>query len=162
MAEAAIRVPLEKIAPDAIRLERLLDAPVEKVWRYLTEAELRSQWFMGGTDARPNSDFQLHVDHGAREVRGRLRHAVVSVHDRIRAYAVGERRVERDVRAEALQSGDDGLDLGVHASDGVAGSFGAAFDDQVEGRAVGRDLRGANGRHADDTVASCLGDERQR
>jgi uncharacterized protein YndB with AHSA1/START domain len=63
MAEAAIRVPLEKIAPDAIRLERVLDAPVEKVWRYLTEAELRSQWFMGGTDARPDSDFDLLVDH---------------------------------------------------------------------------------------------------
>lgn len=63
MAEAAIRVPLEKIAPDAIRLERVLDAPIEKVWRYLTEAEFRSQWFMGGTDACPNSDFQLHVDH---------------------------------------------------------------------------------------------------
>ena len=46
MVEAAIRVPVEKLAPDTIRLERLLDAPVETVWRYLTEAELRSQWFM--------------------------------------------------------------------------------------------------------------------
>jgi uncharacterized protein YndB with AHSA1/START domain len=63
MVEAAIRIPLEKVAPDAIRLERILDAPVEKVWRYLTEAELRSQWFMGGTDARPDSEFQLLVDH---------------------------------------------------------------------------------------------------
>jgi uncharacterized protein YndB with AHSA1/START domain len=63
MAEAAIRVPLEKIAPDAIRLERVLHAPVEKVWRYLTEAELRSQWLMGGTDARPDSEFDLLVDH---------------------------------------------------------------------------------------------------
>jgi uncharacterized protein YndB with AHSA1/START domain len=45
MAEAAaqIRMPIEKIAPDTIRLERTLDAPVEKVWRYLTEAELRQQ-----------------------------------------------------------------------------------------------------------------------
>ena len=63
MSEAAIRVPVEKVAPDAIRLERILDAPMEKVWRYLTEADLRSQWFMGGTDARPDGDFQLHVDH---------------------------------------------------------------------------------------------------
>ena len=60
---AAIRVPVEKIAPDAIRLERTLDAPVEKVWRYLTEAELRSQWFMGGTDAKPDSEFELINDH---------------------------------------------------------------------------------------------------
>jgi uncharacterized protein YndB with AHSA1/START domain len=57
------RAPLEKIAPDAIRLERVLDAPVEKVWRYLTEAGLRSQWFMGGTDATGVGEFDLLVDH---------------------------------------------------------------------------------------------------
>ena len=65
MAEAVaqFRVPIERSAPDAIRLERLLDAPVDTVWRYLTEAELRQQWFMGGTDARPDSKFELLVDH---------------------------------------------------------------------------------------------------
>jgi uncharacterized protein YndB with AHSA1/START domain len=60
---AQIRVPLERTAPDAIRLERTLDAPVETVWRYITEAELRSQWFMGGTDASAGGDFDLVVDH---------------------------------------------------------------------------------------------------
>jgi uncharacterized protein YndB with AHSA1/START domain len=65
MAEAAaqIRVPVERTAPDTIRLERVLDAPVEKVWRYLTEAELRQQWFMGGTDATGVGEFDLLVDH---------------------------------------------------------------------------------------------------
>ena len=65
MAEAAaqIRMPVEKIAPDTIRLERLLDAPVETVWRYLTEAELRQRWFMGGTDATAGGDFDLLNDH---------------------------------------------------------------------------------------------------
>ena len=64
MADSAtIRLPVRKIAPDAIRLERTLDAPVETVWRYLTEAELRQQWFMGGTDARPDSEFELLNDH---------------------------------------------------------------------------------------------------
>lgn len=62
MAEAALG-PIQRIAPDAIRLERLLDAPPETVWRYLTEANLREQWFMGGTDARPESEFELLVDH---------------------------------------------------------------------------------------------------
>jgi uncharacterized protein YndB with AHSA1/START domain len=62
MAEAAL-APIQRIAPDAIRLERLLDASPETVWRYLTEAELREQWFMGGTDARPDSEFELLVDH---------------------------------------------------------------------------------------------------
>ena len=64
MAEAtAIRAPVEKIAPDTIRLERMLDAPVETVWRYLTEAQLRQQWFMGGTDATGVGQFDLLVDH---------------------------------------------------------------------------------------------------
>jgi uncharacterized protein YndB with AHSA1/START domain len=52
MAEAAAHAPIERTAPDTIRLERMLDAPVATVWRYLTEADLRRQWFMGGTDAR--------------------------------------------------------------------------------------------------------------
>ena len=62
-AAAQIRLPVQKVAPDAIRLERLLDAPPETVWRYLTEAELRRQWFMEGTDARPDAEFELLVDH---------------------------------------------------------------------------------------------------
>jgi uncharacterized protein YndB with AHSA1/START domain len=62
MAEAAL-APIQRVGPDAIRLERLLDAPVETVWRYLTEAEFREQWFMGGTDARAGSEFELLVDH---------------------------------------------------------------------------------------------------
>ncbi|MEA3080032.1 MAG: hypothetical protein QOF05_1440 [Sphingomonadales bacterium] len=62
-AAAQIRLPVEKIAPDTIRLERLLDAPVETVWRYLTEAELRQRWFMGGTDAKAGGEFDLVVDH---------------------------------------------------------------------------------------------------
>lgn len=62
MAEVAF-APIQRVAPDAIRLERLLDASPETVWRYLTEAQLREQWFMGGTDARPGSEFELLVDH---------------------------------------------------------------------------------------------------
>ena len=62
MAEAAL-VPIQRLAPDKIRLERLLDASPETVWRYLTEADLRQQWFMGGTDAKPGREFDLVVDH---------------------------------------------------------------------------------------------------
>ena len=62
----AIRLPVERAAPDTIRLERLLDAPVETVWRYLTDAELRSSWFMGGTDATGVGEFELLVDHDRR------------------------------------------------------------------------------------------------
>jgi uncharacterized protein YndB with AHSA1/START domain len=64
MAEAmAASAPIQRVGPDAIRLERLLDAPPETVWRYLTEAELRQQWFMGGTDATDGGEFDLVVDH---------------------------------------------------------------------------------------------------
>jgi uncharacterized protein YndB with AHSA1/START domain len=62
MAETAL-APIQQIAPDAIRLERLLDASPETVWRYLTVAELREQWFMGGTDATGVGEFDLIVDH---------------------------------------------------------------------------------------------------
>ena len=40
--------PLERVSADTIRIERLLDGPLETVWRYLAEADLRSQWFAGG------------------------------------------------------------------------------------------------------------------
>ena len=60
---AAIQLPVRKIEPDTIRLERVLDAPIETVWRYLTEAELRRQWFMGGTSATGVGAFDLLVDH---------------------------------------------------------------------------------------------------
>ena len=62
-AAAAIRLPVEKTAPDTIRLERLLDAPVDLVWRYLTEGEQRAQWFAGGSDAQPDGDLDLVFDH---------------------------------------------------------------------------------------------------
>ena len=64
MAEIAT-APVQRVAPDTVRLERMLDAPAETVWRYLTEAELRSRWFMGGSDARPDSEFELINDHDA-------------------------------------------------------------------------------------------------
>ena len=55
--------PIQRVGSDAIRLERLLDAPIETVWRHLTEAELRGRWFMGGTDATADGEFDLLVDH---------------------------------------------------------------------------------------------------
>jgi uncharacterized protein YndB with AHSA1/START domain len=62
-AHAEIWVPVQRVGPDSIRLERTLDAPIEKVWRYLTEADLRRDWFMGGTDATADGEFDLLNDH---------------------------------------------------------------------------------------------------
>lgn len=38
----------EIIAPDTVRLERVLNAPVETVWAYLTEPEKRVRWMAAG------------------------------------------------------------------------------------------------------------------
>lgn len=54
---------IERLSPDTIRFVRILDAPRETVWRYLTEAELRKQWFSGGTDARPGGEVEMIFDH---------------------------------------------------------------------------------------------------
>lgn len=64
MVEAmAARALIERTAPDTIRLERLLDAPVTTVWRYLTEAALREQWFAGGGDIAGEGPLTLAFDH---------------------------------------------------------------------------------------------------
>jgi uncharacterized protein YndB with AHSA1/START domain len=62
-AHAEIWVPVQRVGADSIRLERTLDAPIDTVWRYLTEADLRRDWFMGGTDATAGGEFDLLNDH---------------------------------------------------------------------------------------------------
>lgn len=60
----AVTAPIVRPAQDTIRLERLLDAPPERVWEYLTKAELRRTWFMGGEDTpTAGGAFELFVDH---------------------------------------------------------------------------------------------------
>ena len=57
-------IDIENPAADTIRLERLLDAPVETVWRYLVEADLRAQWFAGGAmEQRVGGALGLVFDH---------------------------------------------------------------------------------------------------
>ena len=54
----------ERIGTDAVRIQRLLDAPVETVWRYLIDPELRGRWFMPGrTDPRAGGEMILRVAH---------------------------------------------------------------------------------------------------
>lgn len=55
---------IERIAPDTLRFERVLDAPVETVWRYLVESELRKQWFAAGElEPREGGSVELIFDH---------------------------------------------------------------------------------------------------
>lgn len=52
------------VAPDGLRFERLLDAPIERVWQFLVDPQLRARWFMAGpTDLRVGGAFGMTMDH---------------------------------------------------------------------------------------------------
>ena len=54
----------DTITTDMLRFERLLDAPLDKVWQYLVDPELRAHWFMGGpTDSKVGGRIGLKMDH---------------------------------------------------------------------------------------------------
>lgn len=36
------------VAPDTVQIKRLLPGPIERVWAYLTESQLRRQWLAAG------------------------------------------------------------------------------------------------------------------
>lgn len=47
-----------------LRFERILPASVETVWKYLTDSDLRSRWFMAGSlDGRVGGDIEFIFDH---------------------------------------------------------------------------------------------------
>jgi uncharacterized protein YndB with AHSA1/START domain len=48
------------IGPRAVRLERLLPGPIERVWAYLTESEKRKKWFAEGEmELRPGGKIEF-------------------------------------------------------------------------------------------------------
>lgn len=48
------------VAPDTVRIERVLPGPIERVWSYLTQGELRRRWLAAGDmDLRPGASFTL-------------------------------------------------------------------------------------------------------
>lgn len=50
----------ELIEPGTLRIERLLPGPIERVWDYLTDGELRRQWLASGKmDAKIGARFEL-------------------------------------------------------------------------------------------------------
>jgi len=52
------------VGPGEFQLERVLPGPIERVWAYLTESELRGKWFASGTmDLRVGSRFDLYFHH---------------------------------------------------------------------------------------------------
>lgn len=84
----------DKIMPDSLRFERLLDASVEKVWQYLVDPELRARWFMGGpTDLRVGGGIAMEMNHD------RLSDEQVSTPDRYKQF-IGHSWEERITRIE--------------------------------------------------------------
>ena len=52
------------ITVNELRFERRLRAPVDTVWKYLTDPDLRARWFMGGAiDPRPGGKIEFVFDH---------------------------------------------------------------------------------------------------
>lgn len=55
---------VDRIGADAVRLERLLPGPIEKVWAFLTESEQRSRWLAGGQwELRAGGRIELRFAH---------------------------------------------------------------------------------------------------
>lgn len=51
-------------APDAVRIERLLPGPIERVWDYLVEPRLRATWLAAGAfESRVGGRVELLFDH---------------------------------------------------------------------------------------------------
>jgi uncharacterized protein YndB with AHSA1/START domain len=49
-----------RTAPDTVCVGRLLPGPIERVWQYLTDAELRAQWLAGG-EIEPRIDGRVEL-----------------------------------------------------------------------------------------------------
>lgn len=48
------------VAPDTLQIQRLLPGPIERVWAYLTESDLRRQWLAAGEmNAEAGESFEL-------------------------------------------------------------------------------------------------------
>ncbi len=54
----------DKVTSNELRFERVLDAPIDRVWSYIVEPDLRARWFMAGpTDLRVGGEFGMTMDH---------------------------------------------------------------------------------------------------
>jgi uncharacterized protein YndB with AHSA1/START domain len=80
----AIGAPIRSVAHASFHLERLYDAPVERVWRALTDQAAKETWFVGPPGAWELVERRMDVREGGRELaRGRFKSGVISTFDAI-------------------------------------------------------------------------------
>ena len=52
--------PVSVVEPGTVKLERLLPGPIERIWAYLTDSELRRKWLAAGAmEMKVGAPFEL-------------------------------------------------------------------------------------------------------
>ncbi|GAA5074138.1 SRPBCC family protein [Lysobacter panacisoli] len=111
------------IAPNTVRIERLLPGPIERVWAYLTESEKRGSWLASGDmDLRIGGQVELVFHNNAltdndvapppkyEKYGGRMSfggHILECDPPRVLAYTWAEGSGESEVRFELTPRGDE-------------------------------------------------------
>lgn len=89
-----VTLPADTITNRELRFERMLAAPIETVWAYLVDPELRKLWFMGGeTGSAPGQEIEMIMDHR------NLSDADIPTPERYAPY-IGKRWAEKILRIE--------------------------------------------------------------
>ena len=128
----------DQITQQTLRFERLLAAPIERVWQFLTVPELRATWFMAGpTDLTVGGKFGLTMDHD------RLSDGVSPMPEKYQAYR-GHSWSEEITRLEPPRL------LAIRWEDGKAGEV--TFELTAEGPQTRLVLTHAGLRGRDDAI----------
>lgn len=110
------------VTPRDLRFERVLDASIDTVWRYLVDPELRARWFMGGpTDLAVGGTFGMTMAHD------NLSDGNAEVPEKYRPY-LGKSWSERIVRLDPPRL------LAITWENGDAGEVTFALDEADGGR----------------------------
>lgn len=118
------------LSSDTVRLERVLPGPIERVWSYLTDSELRGQWLASGRmDLRVGGQVELNFLHSSlspqpdpiperyksMERGHRMQGRITRLEPpRVLSYSWGETTGESEVTFELTPQGSDVLLVVTH------------------------------------------------
>jgi uncharacterized protein YndB with AHSA1/START domain len=78
----AVGIQTRSVVHGSFHLERQYDAPVERVWRALTDIEAKQKWFVGPPGEWELVERRMDVREGGRELaKGRFKSGMVSTFD---------------------------------------------------------------------------------